>query len=176
MLYIVIGGLVEQFSYRFMLHALLIVVRLHAPLGGSVNRTVNGHQLPNRRAWRVGQNTSLFGSDFLPIATKPNLLAIQFIHSANWRSSLMLVPGPAKHDPYISVTILSPTGKLPTPRAMRRHVFSPLPSHIISVHLKCQHTCRNNQLSCTSILRSHSPRPRLGRYIPHSHPITGSPL
>jgi len=36
MLYAVIVGSVAQFSYRLMLHALLIVARLHAFIGGSV--------------------------------------------------------------------------------------------------------------------------------------------
>jgi len=51
-----IGGSVEQFRNRFMLHASRILVWLHAPICGSVNRTVNSARLPNRRDWRIGQN------------------------------------------------------------------------------------------------------------------------
>ena len=50
-----------------MLYASLIVVWMHALIGGSVerfsniggafvNRTVNSARLPNRRDWRIGQN------------------------------------------------------------------------------------------------------------------------
>jgi len=39
-----------------MLQASLIIARLHAFIGGSVNRTVNSARLPNRQDWRIGQN------------------------------------------------------------------------------------------------------------------------
>ena len=44
-LYVVIGGSVAQFSYRLMLHASLIVARLHAFIGGSVERSSNRFML-----------------------------------------------------------------------------------------------------------------------------------
>jgi len=45
LLYVVVDGSVAQFSYRLMLHALLIVARLHAFIGGSVERSGNRFML-----------------------------------------------------------------------------------------------------------------------------------